>query len=925
MNGKVISWRLPVTVMGLLATTLSVFGQSNLIKVEVPQTLIATSATNSTDEAVRSFAKNLSALTQRNREALQKAGRYHPEIPFSLPAMVQLTRNGKPLTPALTPRNSKNLFSIQSNSLTLAFDASGSTAFTPSYKQLLEDTFAAAQSTINIIFGEPSATGVVHVRNFDATIGDRDAVAGGYFVANNGSGEAEIRFPVYSSPEATSVNFVHCLLLAYLGGSSYSYDAFQEGLVRAATMRIVRTPGALPAFLDSAKIEEALDNTYDVGTFYDWYNQRALSGPRFIAPNLVNVPLPVGGSLGGIYLLRYQMAGSAWQKALVEYPAFIAQFNQGFYANPSIAGDIAALTTLGQNTIDTLAGGPNATIEGLSFAEWLRRQNILQTQATFGQKLLVQPLPLLADSGTSDFGVFLVQATWFETLSNGNEILSSGVSYPIFWSDVYDRMFPSAQDERMDIGGAYGSLAPNFGNLYAGQPYRAAIDVPVQDKIARVYVPSGGFSTGSNTTERDFYGTVLGVPGGAGVTIRVRLTIGATVIDNIPVTNGAFGTTIGTGLFLNSARCRVEVIRTAASVDTVVIDRKVNKGPGPLALDLRTGNGEATYTTALTGGLSAVGFPVDAIDILPSTILGINENQVLQARWNGGKAKYDIYPDGGGIVGGNSYFLRMNSPVPTLNVLGRTHPATSVAVALRPGWNMITTPINETVPTTSVRVVVAADSVRSYADSIGTVLSPDFFTFTPGANDAASGFPETGTMTAATSFEPGKMYFVRVLAAEGASLLFSPASPASLGRGGTAATVRPSTNWALRVTLTDWYRNADAIVGGSATATSGFDPREDTTLPPAFGNGMQAIIESGLYRDTRQAGTVQSYKIRLTGLRKGARYWVRIKPETGQLKRYIFRDLDTNKTTGAVGEFQYTFTTNKTEKTIVVAVDKNSF
>ncbi len=925
MNRKVNALRgFAACLLGLIASVPAI-AQTNVLKVEVPQTFIAGFAMNSSDMAVRNFAQRVAQLTERNREAQRIAGRYHTDIPFSLPTIVQLTNNGVPLPSALD-KGSKGsrLYSPQANSITLSFDPSGSTAFTTGYKQLLIDTFTTAQATLNLVFGEPAASGTVWVRNFDSSIGDRDAVAGGYFVPNNGSGQAEIRFPVYSSPEATAVNFVHCLCLAYLGGSAYTYDAFQEGLVRAATMRIARTSGALPAFLDPVKIQETLDNTYDVGTYYDWYNQRALSGQRFIAPNLRDVPLPIGGSLGGIYLLRYQMSGSAWQKVLAEYPAFISQFNQGFYANTSIAGNIPALLALGQNVIDTLGGSSGSTIEGLSFAEWYRRQFILQTQDTTGLKLLVQPLPLLADGGTSDFGVFLIQATFFETLSNGNEILNSGVSYPIFWSDVYDRLFPSAQDERMDIGGAYGSLAPNLGNLYAGQPYRAAIDVPVQDKIARVYLPSGAVSTGSSPTEKDFYGTVLGVSGGVGVTIRARLTIGATVVDNIPVTHGAFGTTIGTSQFLGYARCRIEIIRTVASVDTVVIDRQVNKGPGPLAVDLRTNNGESTFTTALPGGLSSFGFPVDPLDVLPSTVLGISENQVLAARWNGGKAKYDIYPDGGGFVGGNGYFVRMAAAVPSLNVTGRTHPGTSVAVALRPGWNMITTPLNEAVPTTQVRVIVAADAPMAYADAIGTVIGPDFFTFTPGASDAASGFSETGTMSQATTFQPGKMYFVRVLAAEGATLLFSPATPASAGLA--AAVPAPTGSWGLRVTLTDWYRNADVIVGGSPTATASFDPKEDSFLPPAFSNGMQAVLDGGMFRDTRKGQTAQTYVITLKGLVPNKRHWVRIKPETGKLKKYWFRDMDTSTLTEvAGGAYEYTFSTRKTEKTIRVLVASSSF
>ena len=145
--------------------------------------------------------------------------------------------------------------------INLVFDDSGSRAFPAAYKQLLIDTFTQAKATIVTIFGPPSLGGDVHVRNYDADIGDRDAVAGGYYIHDNGAGEREIRFPVYTAPEAAGVNFVHTLLLAYLGAKDYGFDAFSEGLVRASVMRIVRTAGAMPASMDQEVIESVLENT----------------------------------------------------------------------------------------------------------------------------------------------------------------------------------------------------------------------------------------------------------------------------------------------------------------------------------------------------------------------------------------------------------------------------------------------------------------------------------------------------------------------------------------------------------------------------------------------------------------------------------------------------------------------------------------
>ncbi len=104
-----------------------------------------------------------------------------------------------------------------------------------------------------------------------------------------------------------------------------------------------------------------LESAYDVGTYYDWFNQPGLGGPRFIAPNLLDTPLPAGGNTGGVFLLRYQMAGTAWAKLAAEHPAFIAEFNRQYNQSPAAYQTVESLVTLGQSALDVVAGVPNAT------------------------------------------------------------------------------------------------------------------------------------------------------------------------------------------------------------------------------------------------------------------------------------------------------------------------------------------------------------------------------------------------------------------------------------------------------------------------------------------------------------------------------------------------------------------------------------
>ena len=870
---------------------------SSGLVVDVSSSRSPAAISDKVERAVRQFAKNAAALTSRQRQELARRGLYNTSIPFSLPMRVTLTG----LPPGRVTAKGAG------SEINLVFDTTGTRQFPASYKQLLIDTFTQAKTTIVTIFGPPSQGGDVHVRNFDADIGDRDAVVGGYYVHDNGSGEREIRFPVYTAPEAAGVNFVHTLLLAYLGAKDYGFDAFTEGLVRASVMRIVRTAGAMPVSMDQEVIETVLDNTYDVGTFYDWFNQRALGGNKFIAPNLRDAPLPIGGSLGGVYLARYQMAGSAWAKVLVQHGGFATSFNQAFYGTPGIRGNVPALVTLAADTLFVLG---HTEIEGLTFQEWFKRQHILETRDTLGQKLLVQPIPLPPIGGSNDFGVFLVQATWFETRAGGTEVLLGGTSYPIFWTTNFDRVFPSSQEDVMPIAGAYGSVAPNLPDLFGGQPYRASIDIPVSDKIARNYVPAGGVSTGANTTPNDFYGTVLGVPTGTGVTIRVRVSIGATVFDNIPVTNGAFGALINQPIYTNQARLRVEVIRTAAAVDTVMIDRMVNKGPGPLALDLRVNNGEAEFAPlgGLQKGLSLIGLPLDPWAKTGGELLGIAEGVVLAARYNSARAAYDIYPNTGMFTIGNGFFARMDAANSVFTIPGKTHPMTPVAVALRPGWNLISPPIMEIVPTSNITVVKAAEFPKDYVDAAGVELGTTFFSFTPGANDPATGAPETGTLDAATQFEPGKGYFVRVLVPEGATLLFEPNAIAGRARAPKSVpTPPPVPDWKIGLQLEDGPFKSKSFLGQSRTATSGYDRREDSGLPLGMG-GFQLSIEGPetMYQDMRRTGQAATWRIKASGLIAHKQYMLRINYLTGA-PRVTFIDQAAGIGGFLTGSFHYRF------------------
>lgn len=888
------------TAAALLLVASTAFGWATDLTIDIQASRDQQAVYTLTDGAARLFGRNAARLTKRAR-----GNPTNRQQVFSLPMRLFLTRDGTPL-PFPGGRS-------RATDITLMFETSGSRAFPSDYRDFLQGVFQRAKPVLDAVFGPPSVGGQVWVSNYDADIGERDAVAGGYYLPNNGAGRQEIRFPVYQDSvgfklEVTAVNFIHTLLLAYMGPNSFGSDAFDEGLARAATMRICRTPAAMLASLDPDLIEGVLESTYDISPYYDWCNHPALGSSKFIAPNLRSQPLPIGGSVGGPYLLRYQMAGTAWQKVLVEYPAFIAQLTQSLYASPGSFRTLEQQIALCQTVLGLLGG---STAEGLPFAQWYKRQFVLATRDVPGLKVVVQPFPIVDGLGGNDFGVFGIQAHYFSSDTSGNETLLSGTSYPVFWTPEFFRLFTSAQDERMDIVSAYGAVAPNFpGDLFGNQPYRVVVDIPVQDRVTRCILPAGSIATAARPTPNTFFGTVSG--GAASGTYTVDLRFGSITQTGIPVTNLAFGARPNDA-FLGSGVATIDVNRNGQRV----LSRKVAKGPGPLGVDLRIGgDGTITLPGGLKPGVTMIGLPGDPFDAIASDVLGLPSAQTQVARWNGARNRYEFFPECGPMSQGLGFFVRSETAKP-LAVPGRVLPNTPVSVALRPGWNLVSTPIGENVPLSQVRVAVAANSPTLFNDARGVTLGAEFFGFTPGANDPVSGVPEGGTMNAATSFESGKAYYVRVFAPEGAVLSFSPSGIGGSGRAGAAPPPPGPNAWEMRIALSGGGEATESRIGQRAGATAAFDPRFDAELPPRMG-GLQGFSMPYFYRDMRKPLAREIYRVRFENLRIGTVYTVTAQRLSGSIGMVPYLD-DSNGMRGKFfGGGSYQFRARSTSMTIAL-------
>ena len=462
-------------------------------------------------------------------------------------------------------------------------------------------------------------------------------------------------------------------------------------------------------------------------------------------------------------------------------------------------------------------------------------------------------------------------------------------------------------------------MVPNLPDLFAGSNYRGAIDVPVGDQLQRVYVPAGAIATATLTTPNDFYGTVEGAAILSGDTMRVDVLVGGSVIASAPVNNNAFGITIGTaGGYNGYVSLTLNVVRTRAGTDSPLLTRVYNKTPGAANVDLRVvGDGTYNYSLGLPGGLSLIGLPIDPYSSDATAILGVPASSLLLARYDSALAAYGLYPAIEPLTLGHAYFVNLPAAQNTFSIDGRFAPGISAAVPLKPGWNMVTASISEVIPTTSTRVVHAADFPDAYADATGTLIGVDFFTFQPGSPDPISGFPEGGTFVQATEFDPGVGYFVSVIAPEGVSLVFDP-DTALL----KAVQPNAASGWQLRFSATANGTTTSSIIGAAANGSDALNFAVDSTLPPAIAGGLQAYSVNGdrLFRDIRPINTYQTYTLNVDGLTAGQSYVVNFKSIVGRSKFFTVVDRATGQARMMYSGASWTLQAYGTSATLYVVV-----
>lgn len=754
------------------------------------------------------------------------------EAQIGVDMVVVLRERGKIIQPARTRYGDG----------TLSFTFEGWSA---TQQAFLNQVINTALPLIENVYGKPAQSGTVKVVNYDAQIGDRDAVAGGIFNASTN----EILFPVYHSEKSVVINLVHVLVHAFHGPLVFDYDAWEEGFARAVTLLVAHRVAQALNIADPENFFKT-DPNYHALPFYDLLNQPALGNNVFIAPSLKQLPIS-HGQLGGMYLPRMQMAGSAWLKVYLEDNEFFKKFNTQYYAqyNPNetvkLSGDVPRLKAIAASV---LAGG---SVEGLLFDRWYERQYVLDTSVSFGKKVYAWVIPDRADEGQENPGLSIV-LLHCQTSADGDETPLNGVCYPTYWDyNQQNRLFLGAQYERIDIVDGEGTVAPQFINIGGAQ--RVLVDLPVAGLHLRIPYAAGYGGT-KKTNPNNLYGVVLGLDSG---TVQIASSLG--VEASTTLAQGGFGIKLPSPAFEQLAKYTLTV---KDSNGNTVAARQVNLGYEEAVLTLEATDSAQTLTHSFPAGLQMIALPIQPFATDNADALGVPRNQFLLAHWQQdtpGDNKYALYPTAPPFRPGVGYWikLRHNHIADIRGIVPR--PDQNFTIATTYGWNQIGNPFTTAVDVADIQVQYLLNDPVPFATAVSKGwVGAKIWRYNP----------TTNSYEEATTLQPWEGYWLRVLVTEGVTLTFPAPSPT---RRAIARNSAPQSGWLVTLTARTGEGEAQVRLGQAPSASEQFDPAWDSEAPPEFGQMLGLAVQNtdwgnyaGRYAvDVRRAGAKSTWRLQI--------------------------------------------------------------
>ena len=462
-------------------------------------------------------------------------------------------------------------------------------------------------------------------------------------------------------------DLLHLILNAFHSSALLGFDAWEEGMARAAAAVAIMQVRPNYSLMDE-------NSTYMLWA-YDYLNQPGLANATFFPTQ--DIPLMAWWRVG--------MAMSAWLKIFAEYPNYFVNFNAAYDAqilagNTALSGNLSAL--------EGLLSGVAPTVESLPCTSWYNRQYVLQPTSMVGQRLFVFPI-----ASTDNVSL---QIYYFYTNPDGSETSLSGqanLDYETFdqvplYPEEGNQVSISATGEFPGIG----FINPTFMNI--GGTQSVSITTSIAGLQNTVYFPYNTRGTnGDDSPDNTFFGVTTGASSGT-----LQITVSGSALSATTIAQGAFAQSIPSagGSYDLSGFTPVQFQYTSADGTTnVTMQRDV--GPGVYEALLPVSNqASVTLTNTFLSGTQLVAFPLTPTAtggvIDPRVVLGLPTNTVLQfAWWNPAQQKYLQYPDANlpTIAPGLAFWLNLpNNQTATITgtqlTLGDPR-----NIVLQPGWNMV--------------------------------------------------------------------------------------------------------------------------------------------------------------------------------------------------------------------------------------------
>ena len=459
-------------------TAVSAGFEDNLVYLPIPPDLTREGVVRA-GESVRNRLHGLILDELVKRRSADRESKFLDRI------VILTDHDGRPILPdadaekssRLSPDLSKMAVTI-GNELSFTF-VSSTYPWTADEIASLTSALGDLYPTAKAVYGNPVFNITVNIRK-DPTI----SYAGLYYPSLN-----EIVMNDATSFDVLCHEMIHAFRDDYVLGLS----SYEEGMTRAAEIEVF---DRLANYTHSW--DEAHSYTYDV--YYEGLNNPVIGAKN---GNLFAGYIPV--------LLRYQLAGYAWGKILLESPNFLIDFNRALY--PAIASDPE--TQYNESKLVGIAGAVQFSVEGAPFLTWYGLQYVFNTNPPTGYFLYQRINQYTIDHFYRDlYGTETIQANvvidWAVydnqdvLLSRGSDL--TGVNGFIFFYPTVPpgysgrlKMVASAASPAGTVGDTsfrpWGNEAGVFG-VVVGFDLGTVTITPLDDLKKAVTVPlvNGGFS-----------------------------------------------------------------------------------------------------------------------------------------------------------------------------------------------------------------------------------------------------------------------------------------------------------------------------------------------------------------------------------------------------------------------------------------------